>query len=232
MQPHERLILALDLPQHDAILALAKRTVGHVGMVKVGLEAYVRYGNALLEVLAELGHSIFLDLKLHDIPRTVAAVVKGIDARHIRLLTVHASGGPEMIRAARDAAPDTLDIIAVTMLTSMDDSTAKAAGFLGGIDATVRALGDMAISSGADGLVCASPDLPLLHHIGGKRVVPGIRLGHVDGDDQRRTATPVDAVRAGATWLVLGRPVLQSPDPVATLNSIAKNIADAETSSQ
>jgi orotidine-5'-phosphate decarboxylase len=212
-----KIIVALDLPERPALLALAKRLVGEVGMIKVGLEAFVAYGPDLVRELRTMGHAIFLDLKLHDIPRTVAASVQQAAKLDVRLLTVHASGGAEMVRAAADAA-GTTQIIAVTMLTSLDDAASKAIGFSFVEDSTLR-LGKLARDNGAAGLVCSAHELHALMPLGGVRVVPGIRL-EKSVDDQKRVATPSEALALGATWIVIGRPILQAADPVIKVREI------------
>ncbi|MBI3179494.1 MAG: orotidine-5'-phosphate decarboxylase [Deltaproteobacteria bacterium] len=219
MQPSERLIVALDVPERERALALAKQLAGAVGMVKVGLEAFVAHGPALVTSLVQEGHHVFLDLKLNDIPRTVAASAREAARLGAAFLTVHASGGSDMMRAAVEAAQGTR-VIAVTLLTSLDDAAARAVGFAGGMRASVERLGKLATHSGAHGLVCSAHELTVLAPLGGLRVVPGIRTRAVDDDDQKRTASAAEAVALGATYIVVGRPIIEAPDPRAAAEAI------------
>ena len=220
--PEQKIIVALDLPDRAAILALARRLCGEVGMVKVGLEAFVAHGPDLVRALADMGHKIFLDLKIHDIPRTAAAAVRQASALNVQMLTVHASGGAEMLRAACEAS--SAQIVAVTMLTSLDDAAARATGFAQGVAQTAYTMGALARQSGVAGLVCSAHELPQLSALGGSRVVPGVRADNAAADDQKRTATAAHAVQQGATWVVIGRPILQAPDPVVAVRQIAAGL--------
>ncbi len=222
-----RTIVALDVPQADAALALATRLRGHVAMCKVGLEGFVGHGVPLVRRLREAGLDVFLDLKLHDIPRTAAAAAAQVAHLDVRLLTVHAAGGPAMIQAVRRALPSTTQVVAVTILTSLDAGDMPQIGFAGDVATTVRQMATMALAHGADGIVCSPHELRPLAHLGGLRVVPGVRFAAgagfnkpPSGDDQRRVATPREAFRDGATWVVVGRPILQAADPVAAAQAI------------
>jgi orotidine-5'-phosphate decarboxylase len=223
-----RTIVALDVPQADAALALATRLRGHVAMCKVGLEGFIGHGAPLVRRLREIGLDVFLDLKLHDIPRTAAAAAAQVADLDVRLLTVHAAGGPAMIQAVRRALPSTTEVVAVTILTSLDAGDMPQIGFAGDIASTARQMATMALANGADGIVCSPHELRHLAHLGGSRVVPGVRFaqtaaaanGPPAGDDQRRVSTPREAFRDGATWVVVGRPILQAADPVAAARAI------------
>lgn len=221
------LIVALDVPERDRILALAAALRDHVAMVKVGLEAFVAHGPKLVEELVATGVDVFLDLKLHDIPRTAAAAAKQASALGARLLTIHAGGGRAMIRAARDAAEEGTKIIAVTMLTSLEDADVAEMGFQSSLGHTAQRLGAMAMESGADGLVCSAVELTALAPLGGLRVVPGVRPPGADAADQRRVATPEHALRLGATWIVMGRPILEARDPVAAASRVLASLPRA-----
>jgi orotidine-5'-phosphate decarboxylase len=213
-------ILALDVPERARTLELAKLLGPEVGMVKLGLESFVAHGPDLVRAVVGMGLPVFLDLKLHDIPRTAAAAAKmAVDLR-VKLLTVHASGGAEMVRACREAVGDELQLIAVTVLTSLGDDDLAGVGFSGQAAAVAARLGKLAIDSGAHGLVCSALDLPALANIGGTRVVPGVRPTAGATHDQKRVATPAQAMQAGATWLVVGRPILEASDPVAAARAI------------
>lgn len=218
------LIVALDLPDREAILSMAKNLVGEVGMVKVGYEAYLRFGDRLVSELCDLGHHIFLDLKLHDIPRTVAAGVRAIRRPELGLLTIHAAGGEEMIRAAVDASDGLFDVVAVTLLTSLDEGAVREVGYHKPISEQVRSMTQLTINAGAAGVVCSAKELVELSSIGGIRVVPGIRpLGAALGD-QKRVATPAQAIAEGASWLVVGRPVIQADTPVDAARAILASL--------
>lgn len=217
-------ILALDVPERARTLELAKLIGPEVGMVKLGLESFVAHGPELVRAVVGMGLPVFLDLKLHDIPRTAAAAAKMALDLKVKLLTVHASGGAEMVRACREAVGERLQLIAVTVLTSLGDDDLAGVGFSGQAATVAARLGKLAIDSGAHGLVCSALDLPALAGIGGSRVVPGVRPKSAATHDQKRVATPAEAMQAGATWLVVGRPILESPDPVAAARSINSEI--------
>ncbi len=217
-------ILALDVPERARTLELAKLIGPEVGRVKLGLERFVAHGPELVRAVVGMGLPVFLDLKLHDIPRTAAAAAKMALDLKVKLLTVHASGGAEMVRACREAVGDRLQLIAVTVLTSLGDDDLAGVGFSGQAATVAARLGKLAIDSGAHGLVCSALDLLALAGIGGSRVVPGVRPKSAATHDQKRVATPAEAMQAGATWLVVGRPILESPDPVAAARSINSEI--------
>ncbi|HSI02850.1 MAG: orotidine-5'-phosphate decarboxylase [Myxococcota bacterium] len=213
-------ILALDVPERARTLELAKLLGPEVGMVKLGLESFVAHGPDLVRAVVGMGLPVFLDLKLHDIPRTAAAAAKMALDLKVKLLTVHASGGAEMVRACREAVGDALHLVAVTVLTSLGDDDLAGVGFSGQAATVAARLGKLAIDSGAHGLVCSALDLPALAGIGGTRVVPGVRAAAGAIHDQKRVATPAQAMKAGATWLVVGRPILEASDPVAAARAI------------
>ena len=219
-----RLCAALDVPDPEAAALLAQKLAGHVGLFKVGLELFVAHGRAAVDAVRRFGLPIFLDLKLHDIPQTVEAAARGVSALGIDYLTVHASGGAEMIRAARRTLPRT-KLLAVTALTSLGPDDLDAVGL--SRDAVPR-LARLAISAGADGVVCSPQEVALLRASLGPApllVVPGIRPSGSAAGDQRRTGTPAEAVRAGASILVIGRPLRDAPDPAAAADAIAREIA-------
>jgi len=214
-----KVIVALDVPEASRAIELTKSFAPHVAMVKIGLETFVAHGPRFVHGISALGVDVFLDLKLHDIPRTVAAAASQAARLGVRLLTVHAAGGSEMVRAAKDAAPD-VTVVAVTMLTSLDDALAREIGF-DNVESSAKRLGALAREAGADGLVCSALELEGLADLGGVRVVPGVRLQGSDHGDQRRVVTPSEAMEKGATWIVVGRPILNAPDPVAAARDIA-----------
>lgn len=225
--PRNPLIVALDLPDRSSIVSLAAQLAGEVGMVKVGYEAFLRYGNDLLSELADQGHRIFLDLKLHDIPRTVAAGVNAVKRPELGLLTIHSAGGAEMIRAAVDASDGLFDVVAVTLLTSLDESTVRSVGFHQSLPEQVRTMAELTVFAGAAGVVCSAQELTTLSDVAGIRVVPGIRPTGAALGDQKRVATPSEAIRDGATWLVVGRPITQADSPLDAARSILASLNES-----
>ncbi|MEM6731429.1 MAG: orotidine-5'-phosphate decarboxylase [Myxococcota bacterium] len=215
-----RIIVALDVPERERTLELATALAPEVAMVKIGLESFIAHGPSLVTDLRDAGTEVFLDLKLHDIPRTVGAAAREASSLGARLLTVHAAGGGEMIRAARDAAGSETLIIAVTVLTSLDQNAVEQVGFVGTVEDTVFRLAELSLGAGANGLVSSALELPALSSLSGVRVVPGVRPKGSAAGDQKRVATPEDAVAAGATYLVVGRPIVQAADPVAAARAI------------
>ena len=235
MTGRERLIAALDLPDPAAAVALATRLAGHVGMFKVGLELFVAHGGAAVEAVRPFGLPVFLDLKLHDIPQTVEAAARGAGVLGAALVTVHASGGPAMIAAARRglqagaaaAGVSEPRLLAVTVLTSLGAEDLRALGFSGAPEAIVSRLARLAIAAGADGLVCSPEEVAHVRRElgpGPLLVVPGIRPAGAAAADQRRTGTPREAVRDGASYLVVGRPLRDAADPASAADAIAREI--------
>ena len=215
---------ALDVKDPAAAERLASRLAGHVGLFKVGLELFLAHGRASVDAIRKFGVPIFLDLKLHDIPQTVERAARGVAELGVDYLTVHASGGSEMIRAARRALPRT-KLLAVTALTSLGPDDLDAVGLAR--DAVPR-LARLAVAAGADGVVCAPQEVSALRASLGPElllVVPGIRPAGTAPGDQRRTATPAEAIRAGASILVIGRPLRDASDPAAAADAIAREIA-------
>jgi len=228
----ERLIAALDVAQAAPAAALAKALAGRVGLVKVGLELFVAAGPAGVAHVAEAGLPLFLDLKLHDIPNTVAGAVRSASALGVAMLTLHAAGGAAMMSAAREAAEAASGsrplLLAVTVLTSLREPDLAALGLAGPAEAAVLRLARLALDSGADGLVCSAREVAALREAFGPApalVVPGVRPAGAPADDQARTATPREAVAAGADWLVVGRPLTRADNPVAAAEAIAASLA-------
>jgi orotidine-5'-phosphate decarboxylase len=221
--PSDRLIVALDFPDTRAALALVDRLHGATRWFKVGLELYIAEGNSLVAELKRRGYSIFLDLKLHDIPNTVASAVRAATHLGVDMLTVHAAGGPEMMSAAVGAAESRLGLLAVTVLTSMDAAQLEAIGVTGTPAAQVERLATMALDSGVGGLVCSPNEVARLRKQFGSGpllVIPGIRPEGADIGDQRRVATPAAAIASGASYLVVGRPITRAVDPEAAARAI------------
>jgi orotidine-5'-phosphate decarboxylase len=219
----DRLIVALDFPDTRAALALVDRLQGATRWLKIGLELYIAEGNSLVAELKRRGYSIFLDLKLHDIPNTVASAVRAATRLGVDMLTVHAAGGPEMLTAAVEAAESQLALLAVTVLTSMDAAQLSATGVPGSADAQVERLATMASACGVSGFVCSPNEVAnLRNRLGSKPllVIPGIRPEGAAAGDQRRVATPAAAIASGASYLVVGRPITRAVDPGAAARVI------------
>lgn len=216
----EQLFIALDTSDAEAALVLAK-TFAPTGVgLKLGLEFYSRYGGAGIAPFCALGVPIFLDLKLHDIPNTVAAAVKNIAALGVQYLTVHSSGGTAMLKAAVEAAGSTLNILAVTILTSLDAAALQAIGLSGTAEQAVLRLAGLAAQSGCAGIVCSPQEVAAVRTMYGTRlryVTPGIRPLGSDKADQMRTATPGEALSSGADFLVIGRPITGAKNPLEAL---------------
>lgn len=227
------IIVALDVPDADQALALAARLDPRLCRVKVGKELFVAAGPAVVSRLQERGFEVFLDLKFHDIPNTVAGACRSAARLGVWMLNVHASGGAAMMRAAREAiagVPRPPLLIAVTILTSLADGELEEIGFRGTAMDNVVRLARLTRASGLDGVVCSAQEAPAVRAAVGADfalVTPGIRLPEGDKGDQSRVATPVDAVRLGANYLVVGRSITHSPDPAATLEAIRKSLEES-----
>ena len=225
----QRVIVALDTTDIARAVAWANATADHVGLFKLGLEFFLANGAA--GVRAVTGKPIFLDVKLHDIPNTVAGGVRAVLPLAPLMITIHAAGGAAMIAAAREAAETAGAtrpmILAVTVLTSLDDAALHSIGVTDGSAAQVTRLAKLAIGAGADGLVCSPHEVALLRRELGpeaKLVVPGIRPAGAALGDQARVMTPEQAVQAGADWIVIGRPITGAADPGAAAAAIAASI--------
>jgi len=228
----ERVCIALDFRSRDEVLKAARRYGGRVGWLKIGLEAFVAAGPGLVEEAAKAGSKIFLDLKFHDIPATVAGAVTSAASSGAAMVNVHASGGRAMLEAARDAAARSglPKLIAVTLLTSLDPRALADLPMAGNPESIARRLALLAQASGLAGVVCAASDLPGIRSACGPdffTVVPGIRPAGADVADQKRIATPAAAVEDGADVLVIGRPITAAPDPDAALAAILAEIEGA-----
>ncbi|HUL25503.1 MAG TPA: orotidine-5'-phosphate decarboxylase [Streptosporangiaceae bacterium] len=216
--------VALDAPNLETAARWAGLVTPHVSTVKVGLELYLRYGpDIVASIRGASGVKIFLDLKLHDIPATVTGAARAVARLRPELLTVHAAGGPEVVRAAVEGAPDTI-VAAVTVLTSLSQDSLERIGMLGTMSDAVRRLAVLAVESGARGLVCSPQEVAAVRAEVGPGITlitPGIRPVGASAHDQARTATPEEALRAGADLLVIGRPITGAPDPGAAAAAIA-----------
>ena len=231
--PKSGLIVALDVPDREAALAAVDRLRGRVGCFKIGLEIFTREGPRLVEEIRDRGEDIFLDLKLPDIPNTVRGAVRSAGGLGVRMLTVHASGGGAMLAAACDEARQSASpplVLAVTALTSLSQDDVRKLGVAGPVEEWVETLAATAREAGIRGLVASAKELPLLRKKFGngmRLVIPGIRPAGSATQDQSRVATPGDAIRAGADFIVVGRPILQAPDPAAAADAIVAEIRRA-----
>jgi orotidine-5'-phosphate decarboxylase len=220
------LILVLDAPSPREVAPALKRLAGTVTWVKVGLEMFTACGPDCVREIADLGFNVFLDLKLHDIPNTVAKAVESVSKLPIRMLTLHTSGGREMmtwaVKAQQQTSPGLL-LLGVTVLTSMSAKELTEVGVADSPANQVVRLGRLAIDAGLRGLVCSPLELlPLRAALPPEvtLVTPGIRPRDAKADDQTRVMTPSEAAQAGATYIVVGRPIFKAPDPVAAANAI------------
>ena len=223
-----RIIVALDYPGAPEALALADRLDPALCRVKVGKELFTAAGPQLVEQLSRRGFEVFLDLKFHDIPSTVAAACRAAARLGVWMVNVHALGGPAMLAAAREALPPGgAKLIAVTLLTSMGEADLRALGIAASPQETVLRLAQLAHSCGLDGAVCSAQEAALLKRACGQRfclVTPGIRPLDASLDDQQRVMTPRAALQAGADYLVIGRPITRAPDPLRALQAIQSDL--------
>jgi len=227
MTGRDRLCAALDFPAWTAAEPFARAVAPEVGILKVGLELFAAEGPSVVRAAAALGRPVFLDLKLHDIPNTVEGAARAAARSGASLLTVHASGGGEMIRAALRGAGPRLRVLAVTVLTSLDAAALDRVGLSGPPGDAVVRLARLAADAGAHGLVCSPLEVAAVRAAlgaGPLLVVPGVRPAGTARGDQARVATPQEAIRAGADVLVLGRPLRDAPDPAAAARAIARDL--------
>lgn len=227
-----RIIVAMDYDNVDDCLTMARRLSPDYCRLKVGKELFTRSGPAVVEQLTELGFDVFLDLKFHDIPNTVAGAVRAAADLGVWMVNIHASGGERMMQAAREALDKNSGrrplLIGVTVLTSMTEEDLRATGVERDPMAQVQHLAQLSRQSGLDGVVCSAQEAGALRkHLGDDfcLVTPGIRPAGTSTDDQRRTLTPQEAMAAGSHYLVVGRPVTQAPDPVQRCREIADSIS-------
>lgn len=224
------IIVALDEPTLDGAKRLMDRLEGRAGFYKVGLQLFTAAGLAAVEAVQAHGARVFLDLKLHDIPNTVASAVRSARGLGVDLCTIHLGGGPEMCAAAVAEAGDKTKILGVTVLTSSNQATLESCGVHGSVGEQVVRLAKMGHAAGVRGFVASALELPLLRTELGKEpflVIPGVRPVGADVGDQKRTATPADVVRGGATHLVVGRPISQAEDPADAFDRIGREVAAA-----
>jgi len=231
MPRHSPIAVALDAPDLETAARWAAMVAPHVSTLKVGLELYLRYGpDVIASVRGASGVEVFLDLKLHDIPATVAGAARAVARLRPALLTVHAAAGPAAIRAAVDAAPDAR-IVAVTVLTSLGEPDLIRIGLAGPVSDAARRLAALAVGAGARGLVCSPHEVAAVRAEVGEDIMlitPGVRPAGSAAHDQARVATPEEALRAGADLLVIGRPITGAADPGAAASAIAASLRRAE----
>lgn len=207
--------VALDTPDLDRAKAIAKRVRHHVGGIKLGLEFFMANGRQGVHEMAEIGLPIFLDLKFHDIPNTVGKAVQALRPLEPAIITVHAAGGRAMLEDAKAAAPNGTKVVAVTMLTSLDANDLTSIGLAPDPHEQVVRLAELAKSAGVDGIVCSGEEVKAAHSAwkDGFFVIPGVRPSNGTVGDQKRVVTPRAALDAGASILVIGRPITQAADP-------------------
>ena len=233
-QPRDRVIVALDCDRYEAI-RLADALKGHARWLKVGMTLFYACGPEIVHELKARGFDVFLDLKLHDIPHQVRGAAQSASLAGADLLSVHSLGGSEMMRAAREgveAASRGRDVrtrlLAITILTSMDADSLSQVGIGRGVEAEVAQLASTAVDSGMDGIVCSPREAASMRLVLGPDplvVTPGVRPAGSSVGDQRRVATPASAIAAGASHIVVGRPITQAADPVAAFDDIASEFA-------
>ncbi|CCQ72599.1 orotidine-5'-phosphate decarboxylase [Magnetospira sp. QH-2] len=230
--PHQRIFVAIDTTDLDRAAALAESLVGLVGGVKLGKEFLTAHGPQGARRVAQCGMPLFLDTKFHDIPNTVAGALRAALPLKPRLINVHAAGGAAMMRAAADAAAEAGDdrplVLAVTVLTSLDDDDLKAIGVTGEVESQVVRLARLAQDNGIDGVVCSAKEVTALRDACGpnfKLLTPGIRPAWSATGDQKRIVTPAEAVRLGSDYLVIGRPITGADDPADAARRIGEELA-------
>jgi len=230
------ILVALDVPTKDIALDLVRDLSPVVGGFKVGSELFTSAGPEITRAIRATGASVFLDLKFHDIPNTVAKAVAAATRLDVQMLTIHTSGGIEMMRAAENAAQDAARhagraaplVLGVTVLTSMDGGTLSEIGWKSDVGKQVERLADLAVRSSLRGLVCSPLEIARLRQIlpeAIELVTPGIRTGDEPADDQKRTLTPKQAIEAGANWLVIGRPIYAAPHPRKAAEAISSSLS-------
>jgi orotidine-5'-phosphate decarboxylase len=231
MNARDRLIVALDVPKAEAARALVDRLSGRVGMFKVGSQVFTAAGPELVREIVGRGEKVFLDLKFHDIPNTVAGSVASASRLGVSLVDVHGLGGRAMMEAAVGALPAMgTRLLAITILTSHDDETLDEIGVNGPVADSVRRLAELAKDSGTDGVVASPHEVGLIRAACGSDfliVTPGIRPAGASLGDQARPATPAAALAAGADYIVVGRPITEAADPAAAADAIVKEMESA-----
>jgi orotidine-5'-phosphate decarboxylase len=229
----ERLIVALDVSSADEAQRLVQRVGEAAGIYKVGLQLFTAEGPGIVRDLIASGRRVFLDLKLHDIPNTVAHAVKATAELGAYMLTVHASGGTAMLRAATEASAGRVNLLAVTVLTSLNDEDMQETGVSGLVADQVLRLAALAQSTGCQGIVTSPRECLLVRKSLGEGfaiVTPGVRPAGAETHDQQRIATPAEAIGNGASYIVVGRPITHAPDPAQAVQAIIAEMEQARIS--
>jgi len=232
MDAKSRLFLAVDVPEIDAAQCFMKQFSQQVGAYKIGAELFLKAGPAISKFVVDLGVHLFLDLKLHDIPRTVEAGVKSLAKQGANWVTVHALGGSDMLKAALEGAAcnSQTKVLAVTILTSHTQETLRELGMDDDVNQQVLRLAELASHAGVPGLVCSAQEAAMLRENLPEKTIlvcPGIRMPSAFTHDQKRTASPRDAILAGADYLVVGRPILEASDQSLALKTIIDDMQAA-----
>ncbi len=227
--PSDRIIVALDVPTESAALALAGRLRGHAGFFKIGLQLFTMAGPSIVRRIRETGTPVFLDLKFHDIPNTVQHAVASACELGVEMMTLHLSGGAQMIRAACAGADGSSALLlGVTVLTSSNRETLQEIAIESSVENQVERLARLALANGLRGLVASPLEVAMLREKFGRHftiVTPGVRPAGADLNDQQRTLTPAAAVKAGADYLVIGRPITAASSPADAARKIADELA-------
>jgi orotidine-5'-phosphate decarboxylase len=229
----ERLIVALDVSSVSEAQKLVARIGDAAGIYKVGLQLFTAEGPSIVRDLVSSGRHVFLDLKLHDIPTTVALAVKAAAELRVDMLTIHASGGAAMLRAANEAAAGRLNLLAVTVLTSLSDEDMQEIGVSGRVSDQVLRMASLAQSAGCQGIVASPRESLMVRKALGEDfaiVTPGIRPAGAETNDQQRIATPAQAISNGASHIVVGRPITHAPDPARAAQAIISEMEQAKNS--
>lgn len=232
MNAREYLYIPLDQMEPEEALALARKLAPEVGGFKVGMDLFNQGGPSVVREVVAFGRPVFLDLKLHDIPQTVARGVRAVRNLGVRYLTVHAAGGEAMLRAAQEEAGDVLRLLAVTLLTSIDQATALAIGWQEAPQEIVLRLARIAQDAGLRGYITSGEEAARLRALAPDASigVPGVRRAQDASGDQRRVVTPAAARRAGADLIIVGRPITKAADPVAAAQAFVQEIGEGEAS--
>lgn len=228
LNARDRLIVALDFSNQTEALKLAREISGEVGFFKIGLQLYTAAGPEIVRAVTALGAKVFLDLKLHDIPNTVAGAVKAANALDVQMLTIHLSGGRAMLEAAAAARSPDLMLLGVTVLTSADAATLAETGVDSTIEEQVQRLAELGTAAGITGLVASPHEVKMLRTRFGptvKIITPGVRPAWADAGDQKRFMTPREARQNGADYLVIGRPITAHADPGEAVRKILDELS-------
>ena len=223
----DRIIVALDVPTKQEALELIEKLRDQISFFKIGLQLYAAEGPEIVRAVSSTGCKVFLDLKLHDIPNTVARAVESAGRLGTQMLTIHLSGGSEMVRAATAARANNMLLLGVTVLTSSTEQTLREIGVASGMDDQVLRLAKLGVEAGIDGVVASPHEIkPLRREFDNKIkiVVPGIRPSGAEANDQKRTMSPRDALDAGADYLVIGRPIIAHRSPREAVDKILEEL--------